>query len=285
MVPQKTRYGFIGLGDQGGPMARMMIAGGLDVAVWARRAEVVETFTALGAGAFESPAALAASVDVLCLCVTGDADVLDLVEEQGAGDALPRDALVVVHSTVRPSTCIDLEARLARRGVRFLEAPVSGSGRAALARTLVVMVGGDGALLARAAPAFETYAGLVTHFGPAGSAMKAKLFNNLLSAANMGITSSVLSSAKRQTLNTDDLRRTILASTGRSFALEVLARFQDPDRAAHMARIIGKDVGLARECLDDPALEPLHEAARGLVERLEDWSRGRNLLLSPEPAA
>lgn len=279
------RIGFIGLGDQGGPMARMMIEAGLDVAVWARRPEAALPFAALGARVAETPAGLAGTVDVLCLCVVGDDDVLELTHDAGLLDGLAAGAILVVHSTVLPATCERLARDTAARGVHFLEAPVSGSGRAALARTLTVMAGGDRAVLDRVQPLFDTYAGRVTHFGAAGMAMRAKLFNNLLSAANMGAAVLALDNGRELGLDADDLRNTLLAGTARSFGLEALERFQVPERAAHIARIVSKDLGLAAACLDDATLTPLHTLAQGFIARLGDWAAGRNLLLSPDPAA
>src|SRR3546814_14224792 len=130
----RMRIGFIGLGDQGGPMAQMILAGGFDLTVWARREAVRADYVRRGAKAATDPVALAAASDLLCLCVTGDEDVRALMLDQGLLEAMGKRSIVAIHSTIRPSTCVSLHKRAAARGLVLLDLPVSGSGHAALSR-------------------------------------------------------------------------------------------------------------------------------------------------------
>ena len=95
--------GFIGLGDQGGPMAHRMIKAGHPVVVWARRAEVMAPYTAAGALAASSIADLGARCDFVGICVVDDAGV-----NQVCGELIPamrRGSCIAIHSTILPDTC------------------------------------------------------------------------------------------------------------------------------------------------------------------------------------
>src|SRR3546814_18848786 len=93
----RMRIGFIGLGDQGGPMAQMILAGGFDLTVWARREAVRADYVRRGAKAATDPVALAAASDLLCLCVTGDEDVRALMLDQGLLEAMGKRSIVALH--------------------------------------------------------------------------------------------------------------------------------------------------------------------------------------------
>src|SRR5271155_3979743 len=97
------QFGFIGLGDQGGAMAKMMLQAGLPLGVWARKPAAVAPFVAEGASAAESAAALAAQCDVLSICVTTDSDVREVILDYGVLDAMRPNSVIAIHSTVLPS--------------------------------------------------------------------------------------------------------------------------------------------------------------------------------------
>lgn len=239
------RVGFIGLGDQGGPMARMIAEGGFRLGVWARRAEVKAKFAGYGAEVADSPAALAAASDLLCLCVTGDADVRELLVERGVIAAMRKRTLLAIHSTIMPETCIELARIAAARGVTLLDMPVSGSGHAALARKLLVMAGGDAPSIARIMPVLETYAGTVIRMGDVGAAMNAKLINNLMAVVNIGQAYRALTLGKAMGVDPVALREALMVGTGRSFAIDLIKRLHVPERADHVRSVLRKDVDLA----------------------------------------
>lgn len=186
------RVGFIGLGSQGGPMARR-IAGGFQTTLWARREASLEPYKDTPAKTAGSPAELGAASDLVCLCVVGDDDVRQvLYGESGVLAGLAPGGIVAIHSTVHPDTCREISGTAARQGVSVIDAPVSGGAPAVEEGKLLVMVGGDEEVVERCRPVFATYADPIVHLGPLGSGQVTKILNNLLFTANLGAALSTL---------------------------------------------------------------------------------------------
>jgi 3-hydroxyisobutyrate dehydrogenase len=273
------RVGFIGLGDQGGPMARMIRAGGFATGIWARRETVAAQYGARGMAIAADPATLAAASDLLCLCVTGDEDVRELMVAGGVLDAMARGTMLAIHSTIRPATCVELAGLAAMRGVIVLDMPVSGSGHAALARELLVMAGGDPWAIARAMPVLECYGGTILRMGEVGSAMNAKLVNNLMAVVNIGQAWAALVLGRKMGVEPAALREALMVGTGRTFAIDLVKRLQRPERAEHVLRILRKDVDLALGAMpaeETARWQPLAEAGLDALERL---TSGTELLI------
>ena len=169
-------------------MAERMISGGLRPWLWARRESVLERYRGTDARLANSPAELGARCDVIGLCLY-DADATDTVlfGPDGLMQDIRPGTVLAIHATAGPGYVVDLAARVAERGVRVVDAPVSGGDAAALAGQLVVIVGGDDADSAACAPMFGTYAGRIIPVGRLGAAQSAKLINNGLMAAITGL--------------------------------------------------------------------------------------------------
>jgi 3-hydroxyisobutyrate dehydrogenase len=245
------RTGFIGLGSQGGPMASRMRAAGFPLTVWARRAEALAPFVAEGATVAASAAELGSACDHVGVCVIDDAGVAAICDD--LIPAMRPGSLLAIHSTILPASCESLAARCAKRGVFFLDAPVSGGGSGAAAGTLTVMCGGSAEAFAAARPVFDTFAGLCVHLGPAGSGQRAKLVNNALMAAHMGLAHAALGAGEALGLDRKALADLIKASSGRSFGFEVYARLPSPAAFAHGAPLLAKDIGLLTAALPGQA--------------------------------
>ena len=259
---QRLSCGFIGLGSQGAPMARRMMAAGFTTTLWARRVETLEPYYRTAGARFAgSIAELAADVDHVGLCVVTDDDVRQVCAQ--LTPALRPGSLIAIHSTVHPETCRAVEAEAAAFGVRVLDAPVSGGAGGAEAGTMSVMVGGAEGDLMAARPVFETFARLIVHLGPVGSGQHAKLINNTLMAANLGLAHEALAAGEALGLDRRALVELLLASSGRSFALEVRARMKSPDSFTHGGGLLAKDVRLLGEVLGegDPSLRAFRAAA------------------------
>src|SRR5207302_4846097 len=121
------RIGFIGLGSQGGPMARRIVEAGYPTTLWARRPASLEPFADTAAKVAGSPAELAAASDLVCLCVVGDTDVEEVAGgENGVLAGINSGGVIAVHSTVHPKTCHQLAKKAGVQDVSVVDAPVSG---------------------------------------------------------------------------------------------------------------------------------------------------------------
>jgi 3-hydroxyisobutyrate dehydrogenase len=252
------KVGFIGLGSQGGPMARRIVEGGYETTLWARRPATLEPFADTPAKVAESPAELAAASDLVCLCVVGDADI----EEITGGDggllaAMTPGATIAIHSTVHPKTCRDLAKKAGDQGISVIDAPVSGGGPAAADGRLLVMVGGDADVVERCRPVFETYADPVVRLGELGSGQTTKLLNNLLFTANLGTAATALSLANSLGVSPDRLVEVVSRGSGNSFALNTLGGIGGLERLAGLAgTLLQKDVRLIAELAERAAAHP-----------------------------
>jgi 3-hydroxyisobutyrate dehydrogenase-like beta-hydroxyacid dehydrogenase len=244
---KKMSVGFIGLGSQGGPIARRIVEAGFPVTLWARRATALEPFADTGAKVASSPAELASVSDVVCVCVVGDADVEEvLTRPDGVLAGLGSGGVVVVHSTVHPDTCRRLAVSVGAQGGALVDAPVSGGGPAAAAGRLLVMAGGDPGVVEYCRPVFAAYGDPVVYLGPVGSGQVTKLLNNLLFTAHLATAVSVLELGRSLDVDPGRLAEVISHGSGESFAL---ARIADAggtlDRiAAYAGPLLRKDVRL-----------------------------------------
>ncbi len=204
-----TRVGVIGLGIMGSGMANNLLAKGHRVSVQNRTAARTERFAAAGATVCCTPSELAASCDVILICVSDTPDVeAVLFGPDGVAAGAAAGSLVVDASTISPDATRDFAARLAGQGVAFLDTPVSGGSEGAVKGTLSIMVGGAAADLERARPVLEAIGARVTHVGPVGAGQTCKLVNQILVVVNMLAVSEALLLAQAGGL---DLTKTIAA--------------------------------------------------------------------------
>lgn len=265
------QVGFVGLGNQGAPMARMIGRGGFDLYLWARRAASLEPFKDTGAAAAERLADLGERCDLIGVCVVNDRDVEQVVlEPEGLLNSMRPDTILVIHSTVHPGTCQRVAERAGQVGVHVLDAPVSGSGQAALSQTLSVLVGGDEAVFARARPVFECYGNPISHLGPLGSGQMAKLLNNVAFYANLRAAATVLTVADEFGMDRNALIEVMKASSGRSMGLDTAAGDLSSAMVDHILTMGRKDLDLAGDIVPaGSALATLvAESKKGLLASL-----------------
>ncbi|HUZ10850.1 MAG TPA: NAD(P)-dependent oxidoreductase [Acidimicrobiales bacterium] len=246
------RVGFVGLGDQGAPIAQRIASNGFPLGVWARRPESLGPFA--GTAAFIAPTLqeLGAWSDVVGVCVVNDDDVREVVLAPGALlDGMHGGSCLIIHSTVAPATCDELGERAAARGVAMLDAPVSGGAAGASAGTLAVMVGGPAPVLDRVRPVLESFAGLLAHLGPLGAGQRAKIVNNLLFTAILSLSAEAITAGGAMGLSEPALLEVLAAGSSSSFALRASQPGGGPGSILRRAREthLQKDVALARSLI------------------------------------
>ena len=258
------RCGFIGLGSQGAPIARRMIDAGFPTTLWARRAETLAPYRetpATFAGTIEE---VGAGADHVGICVVNDDDVREV-----CGRLLPAmrpGSVIAIHSTVHPDTCREVARHAKEQGVDLIDAPVSGGSPAAKAGVLTLMLGGDEQIIAKVMPVFESFGKLIVRLGDVGAGQHVKLINNSLLVANLGLAYVALEAGKLLQIDKEKLVELLLASSGRSFALEVLSRMENPADFRHGGALLRKDLRLLSELLAGR-----HEAAAQLAHAADPF--------------
>jgi 3-hydroxyisobutyrate dehydrogenase len=179
---------FLGLGIMGSSMAANLARAGFDVRGWNRTPgrESAQRAADAGVKLVESARAAVADAAVIFFCLTDVNDIRDvLLGSAGIAADIPKDAIVVDMSTTGPACARELNAKLAERGVRFLDAPVSGGDVGAREGTLTIMVGGDEQAFDACTPWFKAMGKNIRYCGASGSGQAVKLCNQVLCAVNM----------------------------------------------------------------------------------------------------
>lgn len=210
----------LGTGLMGAPMAHRLCAAGLTVTVWNRTRAKAEPLAAAGARvAGDALDAVRGCDAAITMLEHGDA-VHELLFGRGVADALPRGALLVDMSSIKPAQARVHAAALAERGVAALDAPVSGGTVGAAAGTLAIMAGGAADAFARAAPLFAPL-GRATHVGPAGAGQLAKLANQMIVGITIGAVAEALLLAERGGADPAKVREALRGGFADSRILEV----------------------------------------------------------------
>ena len=185
--------GFIGLGVMGRPMAEHLVRAGHEVTVHNRSQGPVRALVEAGAKAAASAAEAAEGADVVITMVPDSPDVEAVVlGEQGVLETAGEGLLLIDMSTIRPDTARTVAEAAAARGVRFLDAPVSGGQVGAEEATLSIMVGGSAEDFEAARPVLESLGRTIVHVGPVGSGQTVKAANQLIVAGVIELVSEAI---------------------------------------------------------------------------------------------
>jgi len=267
------RVGFVGLGAMGRGMARCLHRRGLLECVWNRsRAASDQVAAELQVRVAASPAELAEACDVVVLCVSADADMLEVVD-QLTGNLRP-GAIVIDCSTVSADTAREAARRLASRDVDFLDAPVSGGVEGARQGTLAIMVGGPEAAFERARPVLEAIGGTVTRFGDTGAGQAAKATNQIMCAGIIQAVAEAMAFARAEGLPLQALIDTLGKGAGSSWYF--VNRAPNIVRGSYppgfRVRLHEKDLKICREMaarhgVELPLVEETLDQYRQLIEQ------------------
>ena len=238
------RIGFVGLGTMGAPMAGHLLRAGHALSVWSRRTASADFLVARGATRCASPAAMAATSEVVCSNLTGSADVEGLAAE--LAPALAPGAIHVDFSTIDPQVARRIAAMYAAHGIDFVDAPVSGGGGGAQIATLAIMWGGKPGLAAKLAPIFGVLGKVIVHVGESGAGQVAKACNQLVMVAAIEAAAEAARLAAASGVDFAKVRTAMLDGSAGSRVLDVFGgRMVDRDFAAGVeARLHHKDCAL-----------------------------------------
>jgi 3-hydroxyisobutyrate dehydrogenase len=266
---------FIGLGHMGAPMAQNLLKAGHQLAVFDLVPAAMKMLADSGATAADSAAQAVKDAQVVITMLPASKHVEGLyLGDDGLLQAIAPGTLVLECSTIAPESARKVSAAAAGKGIRMVDAPVSGGTGGAIAGTLTFIVGGEAADLEAARPYLEKMGKNIFHAGDAGAGQVAKICNNMLLGILMAGTSEALALGAANGLDPKVLSDIIAKSSGRNWATELYNPWPGVMEQAPASKdyaggfgvdLMLKDLGLAAEsALNARASIPLGELARNL---------------------
>ena len=247
-APGTTLVGWIGTGVMGAPMCGHLLAAGYEVTVWNRSRGRAESLEEAGARWAGSAGAVAAASDVVFTMLGIPHDVRSVVlDPDGVLDHARAGTVLVDMTTSDPALAEEIAAAAAERGVKALDAPVSGGDVGARNATLSIMVGGDPAAFVAVRPCLDLLGTTVVLQGGPGAGQRTKLVNQILVAGNIVAVCEALLFAHRSGLDVETVLTSVSSGAAGSWALSNLApRIVAGDLApGFLVDHFVKDMGLA----------------------------------------
>ncbi|BBO73146.1 2-hydroxy-3-oxopropionate reductase [Desulfosarcina widdelii] len=246
------KIGFIGLGAMGNHMARNLTKKGFAVTVYDLNPEAVQSLVNAGAKAAESCAAAAQNADIVITVLPADRHMKAvMMNDNGVFQGASPGTTIIDMTTLSPHTSIEVAAEAQKRGLFFLDAPVSGGTIGAEKGTLTIMVGGEKQLFEQVRDVLEAMGKTIYHVGGIGIGETVKMVNQILVACNMLAISEAFVLGVKLGADPDTLLNVIKVSAGNSFLIEhrlpnyvFPGDFEQPGFALDLLR---KDVGIAMD--------------------------------------
>src|SRR5271165_3014899 len=249
-VPRKI--GLIGLGLMGRPMGMNLLKAGHSLTVWNRTPARAEELVKAGAVLAKTPREVAAASDVL-LTIVSDPPALESVlwghesKNDGALAGLKAGSIYIDSSTISPALVKKIAAACKDRGVRFLDAPVTGGDWGAREGNLVFMIGGDAETLKEAEPVLGVMGKKLFHLGPNGAGQTIKLAMNAILALQVGAMAEAIALVTKAGLSGEQLVEVMQSSMARSGLLDLKSplMLKGDFKPSFPLRLMHKDLGLA----------------------------------------
>ena len=219
-MAQQT-IGFIGLGIMGRPMAKNLIKAGYPLVVHSRSRGPVDELVKAGAKAASSPKDVASQCDVLITMLPNSPDVEQVaLGKDGIIEGARNGLIFVDMSTISPIVSQKVGKALAAKGVKMLDAPVSGGEKGATDAALSIMVGGDKTTFDAVLPIFQAMGRTITLLGPLGFGGFTKLANQIIVAVNLTALAEALTLGKKAGLDRELLLTALAGGLAGSKCLE-----------------------------------------------------------------
>ncbi len=267
--------GFIGLGNMGGPMAANLLKAGFKVKGFDLAPSMLEKFSSAGGIPVQHIEEAARNVDtVITMLPTGrhvesvycsSNDLLNIIDDH---------TVVIDTSTIDADTTKRIADCAHKKGISFLDAPVSGGVSGAIDGTLTFIVGGDKSTLEKARPLFDAMGTKIFHAGAVGSGQISKACNNMLLAILMAGTAEALALGKANGLDVSVLSEIMKNSSGNNWALQLYnpapgvmqnAPSSNSYQGGFAIKLMLKDLDLAlSNAKDNQAIVPMGSLARNL---------------------
>ena len=257
---RNERVGIVGVGRMGLAMLRHLVKRGYAVTACDQAPGQTEKAREIGGQIADTPAALGRVAEFIIIGVGYDEEVNEVVlGRHGLLETLSAGSCIAVCSTVAPRTVKALQRAAAAKGVDVLDAPICRGRYAADSGTLLALLGGTDAVVARARPIFSAFASDIVHLGEVGHGQVGKAMNNFLLWVNGVALLEAGRLAEATGIDLVTLREALLISSGNSAALE------DWDMISFTWAL--KDMQIVSEMADEAGLSlPIVGATRELVK-------------------
>ena len=266
-----SKVGFIGLGNVGAKLAGSLLRNGFDLTIRDLDKTLAEPFIAKGAKWGESPAAMAADVDIIITCLPSPAASAAVMEgEDGILESLGEGKIWAEMSTTDADEVKRLGELVVAKGADAVDCPVSGGCHRAATGNIAILAGCEREVFDRMLPVLTAMGRRILHAGPLGSASIIKVMTNYLATANLITLSEALVTSAKLGLDLNTVYEGIRISSGNSFVHETESQvILNGSRNINFTMdLVLKDIGLFQKLAEDADV-PL-EISPKLIEIFED---------------
>ena len=216
------KLGYLGIGLMGKPMVLRLLAAGHEVLVWNRSRDKLAPVLEKGARAANTPAELAASVEIAMMCVTDQRAAEQVLFGPDGLEAGGRSGLVVVDfSSIAPASARSFHERLQKKSITLIDAPVSGGVPGAEKGTLAIMAGGPAEAIERVRPVVMQLASRFTRMGESGAGQVTKLCNQVIVASLMAVIAEAVRLAEAGGVDSTKLPEALKGGFADSLPLQI----------------------------------------------------------------
>jgi 3-hydroxyisobutyrate dehydrogenase len=264
------KIAFLGLGAIGAPMAAHLTRDPFELTVWNRTEEKAESFAGEhGVRAASSPADAVRGAEFILTCLPSSREVESILDgNEGIEAAMAPGSMLIDCTSGDPATSRRIAAQLRKRGVDFVDAPVSGGVKGAVRGTLTVMCGGAQASILRAKPVLDAFGKKIVRCGETGAGDAVKAMNQALLGIHIWSAGEALAALAKLGVEASIALEVINGSSGRSNSSENLF----PERVigrkyprTFKLALLDKDVGIAKQIVEEVDLDsPFIELAAKL---------------------
>ena len=248
------KIGFIGLGNAGGKLAGSILRNGLDLTVRDLDRAAAQPFLDKGAKWADSPAAMAATCDLIITCLPSPAASAAVMEgADGILDAMGPGKIWAEMSTTDASEIKRLAAKVTAKGGEAVECPVSGGCHRAATGNISIFVGGPRPTFERMLPILTVLGRRILHTGELGTASVLKVMTNYLATANLLTLCEALVTMERAGLDLSTTYEAIKISSGTSFVHETKSQviLNGSRDISFTMDLVLKDIGLFHKIAEE----------------------------------
>lgn len=214
------KVAFIGLGTMGIPMTLNILNAGFDLTVHNRTRDKEKIPAKEGAQRAASPREAAVGAEVIITCVSDTPDVEEVIMgENGVIRGAQAGSIVVDMSTISPSTTRRIAQDLGKKGIKMIDAPVSGGSEGAQKGTLSIMVGGEAEDLEKVDPVLKAMGKTITHIGPVGAGQLTKAINQIIVGGTYWSVAEGVTLGIKAGLDMDKVLQAVGSGAAQSWAL------------------------------------------------------------------